>query len=437
MLRTCLILLSALISSTAIGETIDRALTLDVGTGLLIRVSVTVDEAGTPTGATVINGQEHVKPATFAHTDLGDGRARFSMVFEPYASVLEWTELADRDSVSGKGSWTLPRADRDHQVTMTVTDDLNALRWEKTGLGDQAGDDNGAAIAERFSPEGRFATQFMSRQSEPTLCFIRRPGGEEPFALEGTIQTTTGDYRFMHGWFGGRMRSGQSGVPFRLQTFDGGHAFVFEGTFNRSRNSLNGKFYSGNWYEEDFRSVRSSRMQMPSAYGGTRATAEILAPATLEALPVVFGPTPDFSRPVPRLIYVFGTWCPNCKDATETIKALSKDFPEIEIIGVAFEHRADREPERARERVASYAEVHGIDWPVLLGGPSDKDKASEAFPLLDRVRAYPTTMFVHADGLIEAVRTGFSGPATGAAHAELEQRFRLIAEIITASRPNP
>jgi len=47
------------------------------------------------------------------------------------------------------------------------------------------------------------------------------------------------------------------------------------------------------------------------------------------------------------------------------------------------------------------------------------------------VRAYPTTVFLRADGSVRAVHQGFSGPATGAEHQKLRQDFeRLIAELL-------
>ena len=75
-----------------------------------------------------------------------------------------------------------------------------------------------------------------------------------------------------------------------------------------------------------------------------------------------------------------------------------------------------------------YAAHKGIDFPVLIAGPSDKDAASAAFPALDRVRAYPTTVFVDAEGVVRAVHTGFSGPATGRAHERLRERFETLVE---------
>jgi hypothetical protein len=59
---------------------------------------------------------------------------------------------------------------------------------------------------------------------------------------------------------------------------------------------------------------------------------------------------------------------------------------------------------------------------------ADKAQASAAVPFLDRIRAYPTLVFVKRDGTIAAVYSGFSGPATGEAHEEMRARIEALIE---------
>jgi hypothetical protein len=63
-----------------------------------------------------------------------------------------------------------------------------------------------------------------------------------------------------------------------------------------------------------------------------------------------------------------------------------------------------------------------------MGGSSDKAKASKAFPALDAVRSFPTTLFVARDGSIRAVHQGFSGPATGEEYAKQRDSFEALIE---------
>ena len=67
--------------------------------------------------------------------------------------------------------------------------------------------------------------------------------------------------------------------------------------------------------------------------------------------------------------------------------------------------------------------------PLLKGNSqTDKDKATASLGLLDKVRAFPTTIFLDAQGQVRAVYTGFSGPATGAAYAQQHTEFVRVIE---------
>ena len=71
-----------------------------------------------------------------------------------------------------------------------------------------------------------------------------------------------------------------------------------------------------------------------------------------------------------------------------------------------------------------------MPYPILLGGSSNKSKASQRFPIIDQVRAYPTTLFLKADGTVQAIHTGFTGPAAVLEHARLVESFELLVKEI-------
>jgi hypothetical protein len=101
----------------------------------------------------------------------------------------------------------------------------------------------------------------------------------------------------------------------------------------------------------------------------------------------------------------------------------------LSIVGLAFELTGD--PTRDKEQVRLYTAHKDVEYPVLVAGVSDKAQASEALPLIDRVRSYPTTIFLDDEGAVRAVHSGFSGPATGEAHDELRREFeRLIDQLL-------
>jgi thiol-disulfide isomerase/thioredoxin len=131
-------------------------------------------------------------------------------------------------------------------------------------------------------------------------------------------------------------------------------------------------------------------------------------------------------------VQLFGTWCPNCSDETRYLRELHERYAArgLSIVGLAFELTGDFT--RDSQQVLTYARHHQLPYPLLVAGVSDKNKASERFPLLDKLRAYPTTLFVDARGEVRAVHQGFSGPATGAAHLKLREDFERLIETLLA-----
>ncbi len=97
---------------------------------------------------------------------------------------------------------------------------------------------------------------------------------------------------------------------------------------------------------------------------------------------------------------------------------------DLAIVGLAFEITDDFD--RSVEQVRRHHEHIGTSWPILIAGLIDKAKASAALPVLDKVRSYPTLIFLNEHNEVQAVYTGFSGPATGEAYAEQRARFEAL-----------
>jgi hypothetical protein len=102
----------------------------------------------------------------------------------------------------------------------------------------------------------------------------------------------------------------------------------------------------------------------------------------------------------------------------------------LSVVGLAFEMTG--EFSRDAEQVRRMRERHKATYPFLLAGLSDKKKAGEAFPALDQVFAFPTTIFLHRDGRVRAVHSGFSGPGTKEEHEKLAKKFEGIIEELLA-----
>ena len=136
------------------------------------------------------------------------------------------------------------------------------------------------------------------------------------------------------------------------------------------------------------------------------------------------------------LVNIFGSWCPNCNDKAPVLAGWYQRFRDqgLEIVGLAYEFTGD--PERDRRQVRRFAERHGIEFPLLLAGLSDKRQAAATLPDLSAVVAFPTTVFIGRDGLVRRIYTGFAGPGTGEHHERLVRKLeRLIVELLAEPSP--
>jgi len=245
---------------------------------------------------------------------------------------------------------------------------------------------------------------------------------DENQIASGTFMTTTGDYRYLAGRVDGNLM--------RLSTFDGAHAFLFHARM-QDDGSIEGDFWSGNWWHETWTAVRDDEAKLPDAFEQTViADEEALAQAVfkdLEGEPTRVLDVLDQSNAKARIIEIFGTWCPNCSDAGRELVSLKEHYgDDLAIVGLAFEITEDFE--RSVEQVKRHHEHIGTSWPILIAGLSDKDKATAALGFLDQVRSYPTLVFLNEANEVQAVYSGFSGPATGDAYTEQRERFEALID---------
>lgn len=259
---------------------------------------------------------------------------------------------------------------------------------------------------------GRWTVQFESEEQPAVGIFETREDG----TAVGTFLTTTGDYRYLAG--------NHVGGVLRLSAFDGAHAFLFHAGLQPD-GTLSGDFWSRDSWHETWTAVRDDGVELPDAFALTPAVEGVeldrLAFPDLDGRSRSLGEEEYAGRAM--VLFLFGSWCPNCNDATAYMVELHRRFEDrgLSVIGLAFELTGEFERDAAQ--VARYAAYHGIDYPLLIAGRYGRDAESRSFPLIDRIRAYPTTIFLDGAGAVRAVHTGFSGPATGAAHQQLRAEF--------------
>jgi thiol-disulfide isomerase/thioredoxin len=236
---------------------------------------------------------------------------------------------------------------------------------------------------------------------------------------EGTFLTLTGDYRYLQG--------NVVNDTLYLSTFDGNHAFLFKAYFIND-STLQGDYWSGKTYHENWIAVKSDNPTPPDAESLTYLKEGF---DKIEfSFPDVNGNkvslTDEKFKNKVTILQIFGTWCPNCMDET---KFLSKWYTEnadrgVEILGLAYERKDDFA--YASERVKKMKAKWNVPYEFVIAGVNDKAKASETLPALNRVVAFPTTIFIGKDGKVKHIHTGFEGPGTGIYHQHFIDRFNQI-----------
>lgn len=255
--------------------------------------------------------------------------------------------------------------------------------------------------------------------------------------VTGTFLTPTGDYRFLEGDF----RDGR----LRLSTFDGAHAFLFH-----ARAQPDGTLEGDFWSRENYRATWTAHRLEPKGEPEEPALPDPYELVSLTNEEKTFDfDFPDLDgRPMTLaderfrgkvvLVNIFGSWCPNCNDEAPLLAEWDRRYGDrgLEIVGLAFEHTGD--PERDAKLVGKFADRHGIDYPLLLAGVSDKLEAAHALRHLDRVVAFPTDIFIGRDGTVRSIHSGFAGPGTGRHYEKLVAEFeRLIGNLLDEPPPEP
>ncbi|MCH7545379.1 MAG: TlpA family protein disulfide reductase [Planctomycetes bacterium] len=276
---------------------------------------------------------------------------------------------------------------------------------------------NRSPFREALMLKGKWAVKFDS-SSDPALAIFDVTSTGR---ITGTFLTTTGDYRYLGGIFEQRALT--------LSVFDGAHAFLFRAELGDDA-VLRGDFWSRDTWHETWTAHQDRNARLPDAFQQTKWNDDAsLADLKFRDLAGAYhSPAEEQYTGKARIIEVFGTWCPNCNDASAYLKELDETYRGrgLSILGLAFEMTGEFELDA--KQVKRYVEYHHIDYPVLVAGISDKAAATKAFPVLDKVRSFPTFIFLDGQNNVKAIYTGFSGPATGKAYDKLREDFERIIE---------
>ncbi len=269
---------------------------------------------------------------------------------------------------------------------------------------------------------GKWACTFGIETEEPQqkIGEFKQDGNK----LTGTFLSATGDDRFLEGTV--------HGDRLFLSVFDGSHAFLYEAKILPD-GQLTGIYRSGSHYKTYWQATRTDTFDIKDIGDPMRMTQMVNeAPFTL-SLPDPSGAIINTNEGNyagrPKIIQIMGTWCPNCKDETIFLTNYLKENPNpgFELLGLSFEKHADISV--ANETISRYIKRMNIPYPVVYGGSSNKAEASKTLPMLNKVIAYPTLIFLNKENHVVAIHTGFSGPATSGYEAFKKEFSDLVDKI--------
>ena len=132
------------------------------------------------------------------------------------------------------------------------------------------------------------------------------------------------------------------------------------------------------------------------------------------------------------IVALNGSWCPNCHDEAAFMAPFYKQYRDqgLEVVALMFEHFGSFSD--AAETTRRMCEKFDIQYTSLIAGISDKDEAGKALPMLNKVLAFPTMIFIDRKGKVRRIQTGFTGPGTGKHFDEFTQDFTSFVEQLLA-----
>ena len=242
--------------------------------------------------------------------------------------------------------------------------------------------------------------------------------------ISATFRTTTGDYGYMHG--------GYKENKIVLSTFNGSRAYLFEAEMNKD--SIEGVMYAGNHSKTIVKGVLDNDFELSNEYSltslkGKNQKFDFSFENTLGKLISIDDKFYDGKSMVVQLM---GSWCSNCLDESKFyVDYINKnELKDIEFVALAFEYAKTKDD--ALNSIQKLKKQLGINYPILLAqyGSSDKSRALEKFPMLNKIISYPTTIFLDKNKDVIKIHTGFNGPATGEKYTEFINEFNSTIKFL-------
>ena len=415
--------LSACQSNTTSSETKDAAVTSGAATpltngtwrgvltaqGQQIPFLFEVDEAGGQPVVTLRNGEERLLLDEISAA--GDSTTIRLGVFD--AALVVRADGADRL----KGSWVKYDGKEPYRVPFAATKGVNPL-FEV--MADQK--------VESFDGTWKVTFKDSKGDTYPAVGVFEQNGQN----ITGTFLTSTGDYRYLAGQVDGAMM--------KLSTFDGSHGFLFTLTKHSDTRGdtidyYKGDFYSGKSGHETWTAVLDPNAKLPDANALTgmkpgQKKLDFKFPSVYEGGSI--SPTDPKYKGKVVVLQILGSWCPNCMDETNFLASWYEKNKQrgVEIIGLGYERTADQKV--ASQKLLKMKQRMNIGYDLAVAGQASAAEASKSLPQLQKVIAFPTTIFLDKKGEVRKIHTGYSGPGTGKYYAQEVAEFNKTIDQLLA-----
>lgn len=274
-------------------------------------------------------------------------------------------------------------------------------------------------LTEPFS--GQWQVTFRPGQPNfyPAILKIEEGGP----LLKATFRSQSGDYRFLHGY--------KKENQLKLYRFDGQVIYLFIADV-KGDSLINAKLYSGPTAVSEWLGWRDEAATLSDPYERTNV---------ISSAPVDFyvknlnGDSirlhHETFRDKVTLLTIMGTWCPNCLDESRFLQAYLANNPDlpIQVFGLSFERPV--EWAHIKKILDKYTQNMQLPFEIFYGGKADAESVGKLFPMLDRIKAWPTMIILDKQGNIAKIHTGFDGPATGETHLKYAEEFDRLMRLLS------
>lgn len=361
---------------------------------------VTTD-GGKPT-VTLRNGEERLKLDEIS--TAGDSTTIRLGVFD--AALVVRADGADRL----KGTWVKYDGKEPYRVAFTANKGAEPLF---PVMADQK--------VESFDGTWKVTFKGSDGKTYPAVGLFKQEGPN----VSGTFLTSTGDYRYLAGQ--------ADGNTLKLSTFDGSHGFLF--TAQKQGNKLQGDFYSGKSGHETWTATLDPNAKLPDANALTgmkpgQKKLDFKFPSIYEGGSI--SPSDPKYKGKVVVLQILGSWCPNCMDETNFLAPWYEKNKQrgVEIIGLGYERTTDQKV--ASQKLLKMKERMNIGYDLAVAGQASSAEASKSLPQLQKVIAFPTTIFLDKKGEVRKIHTGYSGPGTGKYYEQEVAEFNKTIDQLLA-----